>query len=385
MNKKTKVVILYRVLSHYRVPILEKLNDFPDIELTIVHGCDFPGTKVVNSKAVHRFTSVELRSLPIRLKTSNGLAVAPFSPGLLAALLKLKPDVIVCEGASNLPNNILTYIYAKLFGAKLVQWGLGEIKGWKKSRLRRMLDWLIEAMERSTDACIAYSSRGYAYYEKIGVPSDHIFIAVNVVDTDRVVQLSSQLDMKQIHRDAHRDINFVVLFVGALNKEKQVDMLIKAFQTFCRATRANAKLFIVGDGDDRKRLETIATADPSARIEFAGHVVDGVGRYFAMADIFVLPGLGGLAVSEAMAYGVPVIAGIGDGCEVDLLEDGGGILDETLSETSLTDHLTALYKNPDLITSMKAAAKKTISQKYNVTTYVDGIMKAIKKSQTFDV
>lgn len=379
MKKTTKVAILYRVLNHYRLPIFEKLNDRDDIELTVLHGCSFPGTKVTNSKAPHRFPAVELKSLPIRLKTSNGLAVAPLSFGLIGTLIKLRPDVIICEGASNLPNNILAYMYARLFGARVVQWGLGEIKNWKKSLLRRLLDGVIEGMERSANACLSYSSRGREYYEKVGVAPDRIFVAVNVVDTDKVAQNLATLDAGQIHKEAHVDAEFVVLFVGALNFDKKVDMLIRAFQRFSRQTSLSTKLLIVGDGDDRARLQDIAAEEPAARVEFLGQVIDGVSRYFLMADLFVLPGLGGLAISEAMAHGVPVIASIGDGCEVDLLADGGGILDEELDEDRLVGHLLEISAAPYRLQDMKLKAKRTIEEKYNVKSYVDGIVAAAKK------
>ena len=38
-----------------------------------------------------------------------------------------------------------------------------------------------------------------------------------------------------------------------------------------------------------------------------------------MSNIFVLPGTGGLAINEAMAYGLPVICSEADGTEKDLV------------------------------------------------------------------
>ena len=46
--------------------------------------------------------------------------------------------------------------------------------------------------------------------------------------------------------------------------------------------------------------------------------------YFAEADIFVLPGTGGLAVQEAMSYGLPVIVARGDGTQDDLVRAWNG-------------------------------------------------------------
>jgi glycosyltransferase involved in cell wall biosynthesis len=46
--------------------------------------------------------------------------------------------------------------------------------------------------------------------------------------------------------------------------------------------------------------------------------------YFAAADLFVLPGTGGLAVQEAMSHGLPVIVAKGDGTQDDLVREGNG-------------------------------------------------------------
>src|SRR5699024_8021625 len=43
---------------------------------------------------------------------------------------------------------------------------------------------------------------------------------------------------------------------------------------------------------------------------------------FRKADVFLLPGTGGLAVNEAMAYALPVISAPGDGTIYDLIDDG---------------------------------------------------------------
>ena len=48
----------------------------------------------------------------------------------------------------------------------------------------------------------------------------------------------------------------------------------------------------------------------------------------------MLPGLGGLAVSDSLVHGLPVIASIADGCEKDLLGTGAGIIEEVGNEVS---------------------------------------------------
>ena len=44
--------------------------------------------------------------------------------------------------------------------------------------------------------------------------------------------------------------------------------------------------------------------------------------YFFNADVFILPGAGGLAINEALAHGLPIVSTTGDGTIVDLLDQG---------------------------------------------------------------
>jgi glycosyltransferase involved in cell wall biosynthesis len=84
------------------------------------------------------------------------------------------------------------------------------------------------------------------------------------------------------------------------------------------------RLVIVGDGPERAALESLAKEiHPSAEFIGAKHGVE-LKPYFAEADLFVLPGTGGLAVQEAMSYGLPIIVAQGDGTQDDLVRKGNG-------------------------------------------------------------
>ena len=83
---------------------------------------------------------------------------------------------------------------------------------------------------------------------------------------------------------------------------------------------------VVGDGDDRQRLEELAqTTGVAHAMQFAGHVPHReLPDYFRLADVFVMPSTGegfGIAFLEAAASGLPVIGGNRDG-SVDALADG---------------------------------------------------------------
>ena len=74
---------------------------------------------------------------------------------------------------------------------------------------------------------------------------------------------------------------------------------------------------------------------------------------------------------------MPVISGVGDGCEKDLLSHGGGIFDEKLDEESLVNHLARLIENPNELSAMKDAAENTIEDVHNINTYISSVVECL--------
>jgi glycosyltransferase involved in cell wall biosynthesis len=115
----------------------------------------------------------------------------------------------------------------------------------------------------------------------------------------------------------------------------------------CAQLGSKPRLVIVGDGPEREALESLAREIyPAAEFVGAKHGA-ALEPYFTGADLFVLPGTGGLAVQEAMSYGLPVIVAQGDGTQDDLVRRENGwqvppddfnallaALEEALSDTA---------------------------------------------------
>ena len=108
-----RVAVIYRAVQGWRVPVFERLSTENNIKL--FYGCDFKGTKVISAKPPYKFDSKKLFSIPIAIKRPSGNMLIPFSPFLFFELLKFRPDVVLCEGASNFLNNISVFIYCKFF------------------------------------------------------------------------------------------------------------------------------------------------------------------------------------------------------------------------------------------------------------------------------
>lgn len=114
--------------------------------------------------------------------------------------------------------------------------------------------------------------------------------------------------------------DIVLLFVGRLGPEKNLDFLLRSFAGAIQAYD-NLRLVLIGSGPAREDLEDRATRSGIQHaVRFTGPVAyHQLPRYMAMADAFVTASVTEvhpLTVIEAMAAGLPVVGinspGVGD-------------------------------------------------------------------------
>jgi glycosyltransferase involved in cell wall biosynthesis len=98
----------------------------------------------------------------------------------------------------------------------------------------------------------------------------------------------------------------VLLYVGRLAAEKNVELALRAFEA-ARRHVPSTRMVVVGDGPKRQAL---ARAFPDAH--FAGTVTgDALAAHYASADVFLFPSMSdtfGNVTLEALASGLPVVA-----------------------------------------------------------------------------
>jgi phosphatidylinositol alpha-mannosyltransferase len=109
-----------------------------------------------------------------------------------------------------------------------------------------------------------------------------------------------------------KDAN-MVLYVGRLEKRKGVKYLLEAFAELSLYDK-KAKLVIAGDGSERLKLENWVSDKGMKRVQFLGAVTEAQKvALLKKASVFCSPALYGesfgVVLLEAMAAGVPTIAG----------------------------------------------------------------------------
>ncbi len=366
-----------------------RLNANPMIELSVFHGKDVPGTKLINSKEFVGFDHKEMLTLSGKVKSSGRSAPWVCCPFVWLSLFRHRPDVIVVEGASNIFTNIFVFAYAKLFRKPIVWWTLGVLRGRKYSGIGKIYRRLVVAMEKNAAALLGYSSAALSYFERTGYSKERFFRAVNVVDTDRVKSDINESTERVaiLRKKLGLDNAKVILFVGALTFEKKIHRLIHSFANVSQRF-PDARLVVVGDGSARKQLESLCDeVGCSDRSTFSGQVIGQISDYYELGTVFVLPGLGGLAISEAMTHGLPIICSRGDGCEVDLVRNGdtGFRIDSDDDDTItqfIEDKLAELLNDDQARQKMSDSARSVIKDEHNVNTYIANIVDAIVYART---
>lgn len=154
----------------------------------------------------------------------------------------------------------------------------------------------------------------------------------------------------------------MLLYAGRLSREKNLPLLLEAFRQAAGAT-ARAILVLVGDGPLREELARKAAAwGLTGKIRFAGAVPpDRIAAYYQAADIYVFPSVTetqGLAVIEAMAAGLPVVA-VGSEVLEEIVRDGREGLVTAAAPAALARACERLLRDPELRARMGREAQAT--------------------------
>lgn len=279
-----------------------------------------------------------------------------YQQGMIRWLEKTNLDALIVEAN---PRYLATPSVVKWMhtrGRKVIGWGLGA----PPSSLRGVWSRFVKQF----DAMISYSQRGADEYAALGFPREKIFVAMNAV----APKPTFQVPRFKFHDVPH------VLFVGRLQARKRVDWLLRT----CAEMESKPRLVIVGDGPERAALESLAReVYPAAEFAGAKHGAE-LEPYFAEADLFALPGTGGLAVQEAMAHGLPVIVAKGDGTQDDLVRESNGWQIPPEDFGALVRTMREALSDVSRLRRMGAESYRIVSEEINLEKMVETFARALE-------
>lgn len=392
-----KVLFTFGGMPHYLNAMLDKLQN-QGVEITVVtpqqgNAIIGKGVKMVEGGSFKRISSPEK-------KMFYGKVAFPQLPDIVR---QEQPDILVLGW----PYFLQLYFQPKLrraiqaCGTKIVIREIpfqtppfGKIRAffraqpmWDESMNLKsrgaaffIRQWLTTYIRKYCYSKIAgtlnYSTAAYDILPSYGVKKEKIHVTYNSTDTEALLrERENVLAAPRVLPPNERRI----LHIGRLVKWKRVDLLINALPRIL-AQFPDTELVIVGDGPELNNLKQQAEQmQLSKHIRFAGSIYkpEELGAYMNESSVYVLAGMGGLSINDAMTYGMPVICSVCDSTERDLVIEGqNGFFFREGDADSLAEKITTLFTSPELCKKMGKESQRRILEEINIDTVSQRYMKA---------
>lgn len=266
----------------------------------------------------------------------RGQTSLPF--GLWARIAALRPDVLLTEGF--LQWTPLVQLYGLVHRIPVF---VGyEKTPWTERNNSRLKTLKRRVQDRWVAGYLVNGSETRRYLESIGIAPRKIHIGGMSADSEGLRSGIAALPKAEVEALRRRLCpgrdGLLYLFSGRVEDLKGAPHLAAVWEEHAKRHPHDALVFI-GMGDRYDELKQRYAHLPSLHLE--GRVpYDEVCRYYAAADVFVLPTLQdnwSLVVPEAMACGLPVATSIYNGCHPELVHEGenGTVFDPLQPDTML--------------------------------------------------
>ena len=344
----TRVAVISPEPTPYRAPLFDRIAAREDVELTVLYASRSVVGTGWRGELHHRAQFLRGFRVPgaVRVVRHD----YPVTPGVVIALERIRPDVVVISGWSTFASQAgLAWCRIRRVPYVLLveSHDRGPRAGWR----RAVKDAVVPRLVRRAAGVLTVGSLSRESMLERGAPPDRIGIFANTIDVaafrSRAVELGTRRSELRVAFGLDAD-DIAVLCVARLSPEKGLDTLIRA----AAAAGPAVKLLLVGDGAERRSLEDLArTLD--VRATFAGELPwDDIVDAYVASDVFALLSsreTWGVVVNEAAASGLPLILSDRVGAAPDLLRDGeNGYLVAAGDSDAAASALTALVRDPEL-------------------------------------
>ena len=372
----TKKVRLAYLVSHpiqYQAPLLRRIAQEPDIELTVFFGSNFSVSEYVDKGFgvdvkwdVPLVDGYDHEFLPVIWDKRRTGRATQFNYGIFSRLRGGKGaagfDVLWVHGYSTL-NSLQGMLAAKRLGvpvllraeSRLGAADRGGLKPWAKNLF-------FSVLKRLVDGALSIGALNTVYWRHYLGDNFPQFPMPYAVDNSYFQSRCQEAAagrtelLQELNLDGSRP---VILFASKLQNRKCCADLLEAYLHLVsvKGTDPHPYLVIVGDGEERPALEIRAAQSGCADIRFCGFRNQSeLPRFFDIATVFVLPSRDepwGLIVNEVMNAGRAVIVSDDVGCQLDLIEDGvEGCVFPAGDVEALADALRRVLATPEMAEAM---------------------------------
>jgi glycosyltransferase involved in cell wall biosynthesis len=340
-----KILWLAPNFNHYKARFLNHLAQENDVDLTILSGT---GRSQMGDQEIEANWSFENIKLNV-LKKDFGKSKAVRSQ--LKLLFPNFDWILIPAEKKNLPLFLYAMKLRKHYlSTYLFSYNHAQLKS--KNGLYGFLDFkLSKFFNNNLDRVIYYTQEA----SKVAVRN-------NLVHTNKAYWANNTIDNEEVNKfytfELPQKNDVSLLFIGRLIPSKRIADLINYYKLI-KQKLPHLKLEIIGDGPDNYMVQDVI--DKDLDIIWHGTLVDeeDIAPIMKRASAVFVPGLSGLSINHAFAYGRPYITLEADkhGPEISYLEHGvnGLILKDNVEEN--INVLTSILKDREKLIEFCENAK----------------------------
>ena len=396
-SRRVRLAYLVSHPIQYQAPLLRRIAQEPDIDLTVFFGSDFSvrayqdaGFGVDVKWDVPLLDGYKHVFLP-SLHDSDDVSIAsPLNYGIVSNLRGRNGeppfDVLWIHGYATV-NAMHGMLAAKALGIPVLMRSDSSLRDRARSGIKLAIKKVFfDGLKMLVDGVLTIGSLSADYWHHYFGDEVPQFLMPHAVDNRYFAERAGAARagraalQTELGLDPSRP---VVLFASKLQQRKLCTQLIEAYCRLAPATgtEPHPYLVIVGDGEERAALERQAAATGLGSIRFCGFRNQSeLPGFFDLATVFVLPSRHepwGLIVNELMNAARPVIVSDDVGCATDLIEDGvNGCIYPVGDVSALTSALRRVLEKPGTAEAMGERAFERI-QRWSFEEDIQGLRKAL--------
>ena len=398
IRRRVKIAYLVSHPIQYQAPLLRRIAQEPDIDLTVFFGSDFSlrgysdkGFGGVGVKwDVPLVDGYKHEFLPVIRDNATAGPIAPISRGIFSRLRGNSQegpfDLLWVHGYASV-NALHSILAANALGIPVLLRAESTLIDRHRSPWKLLAKQLFFNVLRELVSGVmpigTLNSHYWRHYLGADVPAWTMPYAVDNAYFQKR-SLEAMAGRSALHAELTLDPSRpVILFASKLQERKRCVDLLEAYLQLTPSPGIDPHpyLVIVGDGEERASLEARAKQSGIEGIRFCGFRNQSeLPRFFDLATVFVLPSRHepwGLIVNEVMNAGRPVILTDDVGCQPDLITDGvEGCVFPVGDVPALTAALRHVLEVAGVAERMGQAARNRIEH-WDFEADVRGLRKAV--------